>query len=150
MALLALVAIAVLPASAGAGKRPHKHGPAGVKGVILDSTCPGACASPPPPAPTYTGAVTITVRRASDAVAVASQETTDGHFRLRVKRGRYDVSATPPNPPSCEPTPTTVCPLSSHGAAIVVPCLTGEAQRVQVHRHRMTRLELHVRNVCIV
>ena len=148
--MLAVAAIALLPASATAGKRHHKHKPAGVKGVVLNSTCPGACAGPPP-APPYTGPVTVTVQRASDGVQVASREITDGHFRMRVKRA-YDVSSVPPNPPTCQPTPETVCPLGAadQPAAIIAPCLTGETQRIQVRRHHFTRVELHVRNVCIV
>jgi hypothetical protein len=153
-ALAAVVVLAVaglVAAPADAGKRHHhKHKPAGVKGVVLNSTCPGACAEPPPPPPPYTGTATIEVRRASDAALVASQVTEDGHFRLRVKRGQYDVSAIPPNPPTCQPTPETVCPAQTQSAAIIAPCLTGETKRVQVNRHRFTRVELHVRNVCIV
>ncbi|HSD24306.1 MAG TPA: hypothetical protein VLB79_08280 [Solirubrobacterales bacterium] len=148
-ALVMFGALGVLAGPAQANKH-HMHKPAGVKGVVLDSTCPGACAEPAPPPPAYTGTVTITVRRASDGALVASQETSDGHFRLRVKRGQYDVSAVPPNPPSCEPTPSSVCPANAERAAIVAPCLMGEMKRVQVRRHRMTRVELHVRNVCIV
>jgi len=144
------MAMMVVPASAEAGKRHHHgHKPSGVTGVVLDATCPGACAEPPPPSPTYAGALTITVRRASDDALVASQEASNGHFRMRVKRGQYDVSAAPPTPPSCEPTPTTVCPLAARGAAIVLPCITGETKRVQVRRHRFTRVELHVQNSCI-
>jgi hypothetical protein len=153
VALVAVLAIALLPASAEGGKRHHhKHKPAGVKGVVLNSTCPGACAEPPPPAPLYTGTLTVTVRRASDGTQVASQETTDGRFKIRLKRGAYDVSSVPPNPPPCRPTPETVCPLpaADQPAAIIVPCLTGETKRVQVRRHRMSHVELHVRNICIV
>jgi hypothetical protein len=161
--LLAVGAIVLLPASASAGKRHHKHKPAGVKGVVLNSTCPGACAEPPPPAPPYTGPVTVTVQRASDGVQVASQEITDGHFRMRVKRGAYDISSVPPNPPTCEPQPQQVCPppcepqqgqvcplAGDQPAVIIAPCMTGETQRIQVRRHHFTRVELHVRNVCIV
>lgn len=148
---LAIAAIALLPASAEGGKRHHhKHKPAGVKGVVLNSTCLGACAEPFPPPPLYVGTVTINVQRATDGALVASREINDGHFRFRVKRGQYDVSAVPPNPPQCEPTPTTVCPADTQGAAIIAPCLTGETKRVQVRRHRFSRLELHVRNVCVV
>jgi hypothetical protein len=151
--LVAVAAVALLPAGAVAGKRHHhhKHKPAGVKGVVLNGTCPGACAVEPPPSPPYTGPVTITVQRASDGAQVASQEITDGHFRIRLKRGAYNVSSVPPSPPPCEPTPETVCPLAGdQPAAIIAPCLTGETQPVQVRRHRMTRVELHVRNLCIV
>jgi hypothetical protein len=160
VAVLAIASLVAVPAEAGK-RHQHKHKPTGVKGVVLNSTCPGACAEPPPPAPLYTGPVTVSVNRTTDGTAVASQATTDGHFRMRVKRGTYDVSAIPPNPtcepqpqqvcpPPCEPTPTTVCPLPAQGAAIIAPCLSGETQRIQVRRHRFTRVELHVRNVCIV
>lgn len=147
IAVLGLIALAAAPAEAG---KRHQHKPSGVKGVVLDSSCPGACVQPPPPDPLYSGSVTIDVLRAADGAVVASQATSDGHFRMRVKRGAYDVRATPPSPPSCDPTPTTVCPLQAQGAAIIAPCLTGETQRVKVRRHRFTQVELHVTNVCIV
>jgi hypothetical protein len=163
-ALALTAALGVIAAPAMAGKsHHHKHKQAGVKGVVLDSSCPGACTEPPAPSPLYTGAVTVTVTRAADGVQVASRAVSDGHFRIRVKRGRYDVSAVPPNstcppqpepqhlcPPPCEPTPTTVCPLPADSRAIIAPCMTGETRRVKVRRHRFTRVELHVRNVCIV
>jgi hypothetical protein len=147
VALLSVLVLAATPAAAG---KRHKH--AGVKGVVLNSTCPGPCTQPPPPESPYTGPVTVTVRRASDGALVASQETNDGHFRMRVKRGRYDVSAVPPNPPQCQPQPGQVCPAGSSGqsAAIVEPCMTGETKRVRVRRHHFTYVELHVRNACIV
>jgi hypothetical protein len=142
-------ALALVAAPAGAKK--HSHKPAGVAGVVLNSTCAGACAQPPPPEPVYTGAVTITVARVSDGQQVASKAISDGHFRLKLKKGSYDVSSVPPNPPTCEPQPEQVCPLDqAQGAAIVRPCLQGETKRVQVRRHKFTHVELHVSNVCIV
>jgi hypothetical protein len=147
LALLAAIALMATPAHA---KKRHSHKPAGIEGVVLNSTCPGACAEPPPPAPVYTGAVTITVLRASDGQQVASQAISDGHFRMRVKRGFYDVSSVPPNPPTCEPTPETVCPMDAQSAAVIAPCMQGETKRVQVRRHNFTHVELHVSNVCIV
>ena len=149
LAVLAVTGLVAAPAEAGKHHR-HKHKPAGVKGVVLNSACAGACAEPPPPQSPYTGPITISVHRESDGSLVASQATSDGHFRLRVKRGSYDISAVPPSPQTCQPTPTTVCPLDAGSRAIIVPCLTGDTQRVQVRRHRFTRVELHVRNVCIV
>jgi hypothetical protein len=146
LVLLAAIALAVTPAQA---KKRHRHKPAGVAGVVLNSTCPGACQEPPPPQPVYTGAVTITVQRASDGQQVAAQAISDGHFRIRLKPGSYNVSSVPPNPPTCQPTPETVCPLRA-SPAVIVPCLQGETQPVQVRRHRFTRVELHVGNVCIV
>ena len=76
--MLAIVAIGLLPASAEGGK--HRHKPAGVKGVVLNSTCPGPCTEPPPPSPPYTGPVTVTVRRATDGSLVASRLCQRGAF----------------------------------------------------------------------
>jgi hypothetical protein len=148
LALLAVVALVAAPADA---KKRHSHKPAGIEGVVLNSTCPGACAEPPPPEPVYGGAVTITVQRVSDGQQVASQAIGDGQFRIRLTRGLYDVSSVPPNPqpPPCGP--GELCPLAKpQSAAIVRPCLQGETKRVQVVRHRFAHIELHVSNVCIV
>jgi hypothetical protein len=149
----ALLAVAVLaiaaPAQAGSAHKSKRH--SGVKGVVLDSTCYGPCAEPPPPPPTYSGSVTITARRASDGSLVASRETSDGHFRIRLRRGQYDVSAVPPNPPPCQPQPGQVCPAGVGAQpAVIAPCMTGETRRVRVRRHRFTHVELHVANVCVV
>jgi hypothetical protein len=148
--LALLGALTLVAAPAGAKKR-HSHKPSGVEGVVLNSTCAGACAEPPPPEPVYSGAVTITVQRVSDGQQVASQAISDGHFRIRLKRGSYDVSSVPPNPdpPPCQP--GEMCPLNdAQSAAVVQPCLQGETKRVQVRRHRFAHVELHVSNVCIV
>jgi hypothetical protein len=149
-ALALLGAVALIGAPADAKKR-HSHKPSGIDGVVLNSSCAGACAQPAPPEPVYTGDVTITVQRVSDGQQVASQATNDGKFRMRLKRGSYDVSSVPPNPepPPCEP--GKLCPLDqTRPAAIVQPCLQGETKRVQVRRHHFARIELHVANVCIV
>jgi hypothetical protein len=146
--LLALPIAALAVAPADAGKR-HRHKPAGVAGVVLNSSCAGPCVEPPPPEPVYTGPVTVTIQRASDGQQVASQAIGDGHFRLRLKRGFYDVSSVPPNPPTCEPTPQAVCPMQA-SPVVIAPCLQGETKRVQVRRHHFTHLELHVSNICIV
>jgi hypothetical protein len=146
--MLGLLGLLAAPAEA---KKRHSHKPAGVKGVVLNSTCYGPCVEPAPPQPAYTGPVTVTVKRASNGATVASKAVSDGHFRMRVKRGTYDVSSVPPNPPTCQPTPETVCPASGDAsAAIVAPCLMGETKRVQVRRHHFTYVELHVSNVCVV
>ena len=148
-ALIVLGLIGALVAPAEAKKRHHK--PSGVKGVVLNATCYGACADPPPPDPVYTGPVTVTVQRVSDGATVASRTVSDGHFRIRLKRGSYEISSIPPNPPTCQPQAGQVCPLrGTESPAVVQPCLQGETKRVQVRRHRFTRVELHVTNVCIV
>jgi hypothetical protein len=148
---LALIGAIALVASPATAKKHRSHKPAGVAGIVLNSTCPGACQEPPPPEPVYTGDVTITVKRASDGVQVASQAIADGHFRMRLHRGLYDVSSVPPNPPTCQPQPDQVCPLAGASEpAVIAPCLMGETKRVAVRRHHFTQVELHVSNVCIV
>ena len=162
------VALAFSAAPAAAAKRHHAKKPSGIEGVVLDATCQGPCAQPPAPQPAYSGVVTVTVLRVSDGATVAGQTVSNGKFRMKVKRGLYDVSSVPPNPPVCQPqpqprpqpqqicpppcTPTTeiVCPLASAPAAIIAPCLTGETKRIEVRRHRFTHVELHVTNVFIV
>jgi hypothetical protein len=149
-ALAVLAAVGLIASPANARKRHHK--PSGIKGVVLNSTCYGPCAQPPPPEPLYTGAVTITVVRVADGTTAASQAIDDGYFRLRLKRGTYDVSSVPPNPPSPQPCPPgQVCALNgAQSSAIIAPCLQGETKRVQVRRRHFTRVELHVQNICIV
>ena len=162
-ALAALCLLLLVAAPTDARKR-HNHKPAGVKGVVLNRTCPGPCVDPAAQPQPYTGPVTVSVTRASDGRQVTAQAITDGRFRIRLGRGLYDVSSIPPSPPTCEPqpqaqqicpppcTPTkeVVCPLVKAPEVIVAPCLTGETKRVQVRRHRFTYLELHVNNVCVV
>jgi hypothetical protein len=148
LVLLASIVLVVAPADA---KKHRSHKPSGTKGEVLNSTCAGACQDPPPPEPLYTGDVAITAVRVSDSRQVASQAISDGHFKLRLKKGTYDVSSVPPTPPTCNPTPQTVCPMGqAQSAAIVRPCLQGETKRVLVRRHRFTQVDLHVTNVCVV
>jgi hypothetical protein len=164
-ALTVLCLVALLAATADARKR-HNHKPAGVKGVVLNSTCAGPCTDPTTPPQPYTGPVTVTVAQVSGGTRVASQAITDGRFRFRLARGVYDVSSVPPNPPVCQPQPAVqaqqvcpppctptkeiVCPLASTPAVILTPCLTGETKRIAVRRHHFTYVELHVTNVCVV
>src|SRR5262245_40979413 len=115
LAVLGVLVGASLTPSDAAGKSHHRHESAGVQGVVLDRTCPGPCAEPSPPEPPYIGPVTIAVQRAGGGTLVASREVRDGHFRMRVKRGRYDISAIPPNPPECQATPSTLCPGPQRG-----------------------------------
>jgi hypothetical protein len=149
-ALAVLVAVGMLVAPAQAGKH-HRNKRSGVDGVVRDGTCYGACAEPRPPEPGYQGSVTIEVRR-TDGTQVASKTINDGHFRLRVKRGTYDVSSVPPSP-SPQPCPQgQVCPYERAQAspAVIQQCLQGETKRIKVRRHRFTDLVLHVANTCIV
>jgi hypothetical protein len=146
----AVVVIALVSGTAGA--RPHsgikhRHGPSGIRGVVLNSTCPGPCttcpcttclgpcAYPAPPPPTYSGESTVTIRRAGDGTTVATVTPVNGSFRVRLRRGWYDVTA-----------------AAGVGPAAAMPsgCWQGETVRVRVRRHRFTHVELHVANYCIV
>lgn len=141
--LLTMTAIAVVAASAApadAGRKPSGKGPSGVEGTVSNTTCPGPCVQPAPPAPAYSGdGLTVRVRRAGDGALVASAAPSDGRFRIKVKRGLYDVSATVTQPTPIQPAP-----------ASMQSCWQGDSQRVQVRRHRFAHVELHVQNVCIL
>jgi hypothetical protein len=140
--IIAVAAIAIAPASAEAKKR-HNHKPSGIDGVVLNTTCSGACAEPPPPAPAYTGSgLSVTASRISDAVTVASSQPTDGQFRFRLPRGHYQVSAM-----VNELTPQ---PLSGGPIAMPPNCWMGDSKEATVRRHHFTYVELRVGNVCIV
>jgi hypothetical protein len=141
--LSALLAVAVLAAAvpAQAGQQNAKRH-SGIKGVVLNTTCYGPCAEPPPPAPAYAGSdLTVTVTRVSTGATVATQQPADGHFRFRLKRGLYRVTA------AISPTPQ---PGPVQPQAMPPSCWQGDSQEARVHRHRFTRVELHVGNVCIV
>jgi hypothetical protein len=84
---------------------------------------------------------------------MASVMPTTGKFRIRVRRGHYDVTATviTTPPPPCGPVPLgakIACPVA--GSSIYACPTTGDTVRVAVRRHRFTHVVLHVQNVCIV
>jgi hypothetical protein len=139
-----LTAIAlVVPAASAAA--PKKKRPSGIVGTVVNSTCYGPCVEPQPASPPYTGPVTVEIRRAADGALVATRQPTDGHFRAKVKRGLYTVSALvsevipAPTPQSGE----AVMPASPN-------CWQGESKQVQVFRHRFSPVELQVTNACIL
>lgn len=137
--VVTLIVACTLPAAEAGSKRKR---PSGIKGTVVNSTCYGPCVYPQPASPAYTGnGLTVEVRRASNGVLVATRQPTDGHFRVKVKRGLYDVTA---SVGEAVPTPTP------QAGSVVMPCWQGETKRVQVRRHRFTQVELHVQNVCIV
>jgi hypothetical protein len=144
LALFALTALLIAPAEA---KKRHK--PSGIDGVVLDANCYGPCIEPQPQQAVYAGPVTVTVHRASDGALLSSREVSDGKFRIRLKRGLYDVGAVPPRPPICPPDHVCI-QQGPTPAAVIMPCLAGETKRVQVRRHCFSHVELHVTNACIL
>jgi hypothetical protein len=139
--VLAAIAAAVLATAPAHAAPVHKH--SGIKGMVLNTTCYGPCAEPPPSAPPYTGSdLTVTVTRVADGAQVGTEHPSDGHFRFRLKRGLYRVTAAITSAP--QPGPV-------RAQAIMPPnCWQGDSQAARVHRHRFTRVVLHVGNVCIV
>ena len=137
--VVAALLATVVPAEA-AHQQAKRH--SGIKGVVLNTTCYGPCAEPPPPAPAYTGSdLTVTVTRVADGALMATRQPTDGHFRFRLKQGLYRVTAA--ITPSQQPAPV-------QPQAMPPSCWQGDSHEARVHRHRFTRVELHVGNVCIV
>ena len=103
----------------------------GIKGVVLDTTCPGPCQYPPNPRP-YTGpGLTVTVRSLTTNKLVAILRPKNGHFRVEVRPGPYRVRAR-----IAEERPPT--------------CWQGEAKDVKVTRGAFTMVRLHVHNGCVL
>jgi hypothetical protein len=144
---LAVVIVAgSLLAGSADGKRGKRH--SGIDGTVVNSSCPGPCVYPPPPSPAYTGSgLTVTLRRVSNGDLIATLHPLDGHFRVRVGRGLYDVSAAVDAQPQPTPQPGPVIQ-----SRVVMPpnCWQGDTQRVQVRRHHFTRVQLRVSNACVV
>ena len=123
--IVAVIAALLAPASAAAAR-------SGIKGAVVDTTCPGPCVSPPPPPPRYTGGgLTVKLRSLPGGELVAKRHPDDGRFRFRAPPGRYRVRAIvrDSNQPSC---------------------WEGETKRVRVIAGEFTRVRLHVYNACIV
>ena len=137
LAVCGIVALVAAPVAAGK-RHHHKHKPAGVKGVVLNSTCPGACAEPPPPPPLYTGTVTIDVRPCQRRGA--GGEPGDRRRALQ-DPGRSGAATTSARSPRAHRRVSRrrrrSARCQAQGAAIIAPCLTGETKRVQVRPHRM-------------
>jgi hypothetical protein len=140
IALLVAIALAVPTLSAAAKHKPKR--PSGIYGTVVNSTCYGPCAYPQPASPPYSGSVTVEIRRAADGALVATRQPTDGHFRAKVKRGLYTVTALVNETSPPPPTPQR--------EAAVMPCWQGESKQVRVFRHRFSPVELQVTNACIV
>jgi hypothetical protein len=101
----------------------------GIKGVVLNTTCPGPCQYPSPPPPRYTGpGLTVRVRNLDTQELVATLHPKDGRFRVEVAPGAYRVRASVDDGSSC---------------------WKGEAKQVKVVAG-FTQVRLHVYNACIV
>lgn len=113
----ALAFPAPVPASQGA-----------IRGVVLDTTCWGPCAYPPPPAPRYSGdGLTVRVRSAPGLALIATLHPKDGRFRVALPAGLYRV-----------------------WAGVGGGCWTGEAKRVRVLDGSLGQVRLRVHNACVV
>ena len=86
--LIAACAVAATPA--GAAFTPSS----GIDGVVRNTTCPGPCVDPPPPAPLYTGdGLIVKIRDRATHDVVARLHPKDGRFHADVGPGSYHVRA---------------------------------------------------------
>ena len=132
LAALILFAAALFVVAALAARLWGSDAGSGIKGVVLDTSCPEPCAEPPPPPQPYTGdGLTVRVRRLPSLRLVSVRHPTDGHFRVRTGPGRYRMRAFvgDPQKPSC---------------------WEDEAKHVRVYKGDFTRVRLHVQNACVV
>jgi hypothetical protein len=120
---LAALAAAVALGLAASPAVAHR---ATLRGVVLNTTCPGPCASPSNP-PRYTGpGLTVRVRSIRSGDLVATRHPTDGAFALSLRLGPYRVSAD-----------------------VAGACWRGSRRRVRLDSGG-DRVRLTVENVCIV
>jgi len=121
LAALAIVSVAVA----------ETCGP-GIRGVVLNKTCPGPCAEPPPPWPPYEGEdLTVRVRSLPEGRLVASLRPTDGSFGVDLPPGNYRVRAF----------------VGRRGDGV---CWKGDVKRVVVTDAASPEIELNVQNVCVL
>jgi len=144
--LAAVFLMLAAPVSAG-----HRHrGHSGIAGTVLYTSCTEACPQPLRTSPPYTGGgLTVTVQRVSDGALVASLAPADGTFRVRTRRGWFDVTASVASSNPCGPVVTAsrvICPA----ATMPVCGPSSDTARVRVRRHRFTRVELHVQDPCVL
>ncbi len=119
-----LVVGAVIPPLACASGAPASR----IRGVVLNTTCPGPCLQPPPPPPRYTGpGLTVRVKDVRTGAVAATRHPTDGRFSVRVRPGRYRVHAW-----------------------IGGGCWRGSVEPVRVIRGEIASVRLTVDNACIV
>jgi hypothetical protein len=91
-ALIVAVTLGALGAAipAFAGSTP----PPGISGVVRNTTCPGPCQDPAPPAPLYTGAgLVVRIRDRSTHELFATLRPKDGRFGVDAPPGSYHLHA---------------------------------------------------------
>jgi hypothetical protein len=116
---LALIGSLTGPASAGQ--------PSGVKGMVLDTTCPGPCIVGQQPLPYAGSGLRVVIRRLPAQGVVKRLSPKGGSFSTRLRPGLYRVNA-----------------------YVNGDRWQGEAKRVRVRRAQFSRLTLHVHNSCIL
>ena len=120
---------AAVPAFAGDTSPP----PPGISGVVRNTTCPGPCQYPPPPAPLYTGdGLVVKIRDLSTHELFARLHPKDGRFGVDAPAGSYHVHA--------------YVHFKDQGQ---YNCWRGSAKNVDIVDQRV-RVELTVYNACIV
>lgn len=120
--LAAIVALALAVAALAAD--------GAIKGVVLNTTCPGPCRINQDPQP-YTGDAVVVVKHLRSGDVVSTLNPQQGQFRASLRRGRYRVSVTVGDP-NTKPS-----------------CWQGESKTVSVGPKVTTELMLHVNNGCV-
>lgn len=106
---------------------------AGVKGVVLDTTCYGPCVVGAQPNP-YTGdAVRLVIRDNRTDAIVGRPKLSMGHFVMPLRPGVYRVKA-----------------FFKADGTINDMCWKGEVKRVRVVAGAYAQIQLHVGNTCIL
>jgi hypothetical protein len=122
------VAIGVVLAAAGALDAGSAT-TSGIRGRVTSSpTCPVERPPPDPACAPRGFAARLTIRRVSDnGVAARVATKADGSYSVRLKAGRYRVSARPASgrsPPSCPP-PVTATVHSGRYTRVAIDCDSG-------------------------
>jgi hypothetical protein len=124
IAVLAAIGLTAAPTAGAAGST-------GIKGRVVDLSCPGPC-YPDDTGHPFAGPGEIVVKRVSNREVVRRTTVDAGAFRVGVRAGSYSVRVIPyPDEPGR-------------------PCWDGDKQRVRVEAGELARIRLEVRNSCLL
>jgi hypothetical protein len=123
------VAIGLVLAAVGVVDSGSASSPSGIRGRVTSSpTCPVEQIPPDPACAPRGFAARLTIRRVSDnAVAARVATKADGSYSVRLKAGRYSVSARPASgrsPPTC-PRPVRTTVRTGRYTRVAIDCDSG-------------------------
>jgi hypothetical protein len=124
--IVVLAAVCVVAAAVTAGAEASV-----MKGRIIDMSCPGPCV-PEETGHPFAGTADVVVTRTSSGAVVRRLSVDGSTFKTAVRPGRYVVEVTP----YPDETPNR--------------CWVGSSERVRAHKHKVARVQLTVRNDCLL